>query len=324
MKVCIFGSGATGGYMGVELARAGAEVSLIARGAHLQAIRENGLKLLVGEEEHVAHAPATDDPKELGPQDYVIIALKAHSIPGAVESIAPLLGNDTAVVTASNGIPYWYFHQHGGALQNSVLQSVDPDGKQWRFLKPERAIGCIVYPATEVVEPGVIKHVYGNKFPLGEPSGERTERVEKLSSLLTGAGFEAPVLDRIRDEIWLKLWGNLCFNPISALTHATLDVIAADPGTRAVARAMMTEAQTIAEKLGVRFRVDIERRINGAGRVGAHKTSMLQDLERRRPMEIDALVAVIQEMGHLTGTPTPTIDTVLALVRQRAKIAGLH
>jgi 2-dehydropantoate 2-reductase len=324
MKVCIFGSGATGGYMGVELARAGAEVSLIARGAHLQAIRENGLKLLVGEEEHVAHAPATDDPKELGPQDYVIIALKAHSIPGAVESIAPLLGNDTAVVTASNGIPYWYFHQHGGALQNSVLQSVDPDGKQWRFLKPERAIGCIVYPATEVVEPGVIKHVYGNKFPLGEPSGERTERVEKLSSLLTGAGFDAPVLDRIRDEIWLKLWGNLCFNPISALTHATLDVIASDPGTRAVARAMMTEAQTIAEKLGVRFRVDIERRINGAGRVGAHKTSMLQDLERRRPMEIDALVAVIQEMGHLTGTPTPTIDTVLALVRQRAKIAGLH
>jgi 2-dehydropantoate 2-reductase len=253
MKVCIFGSGATGGYMGVELARAGAEVSLIARGAHLQAIRENGLKLLVGEEEHVAHAPATDDPKELGPQDYVIIALKAHSIPGAVESIAPLLGNDTAVVTASNGIPYWYFHQHGGALQNSVLQSVDPDGKQWRFLKPERAIGCIVYPATEVVEPGVIKHVYGNKFPLGEPSGERTERVEKLSSLLTGAGFDAPVLDRIRDEIWLKLWGNLCFNPISALTHATLDVIASDPGTRAVARAMMTEAQTIAEKLGVRF-----------------------------------------------------------------------
>ena len=324
MKVCIFGSGATGGYMGVELARAGAEVSLVARGAHLQAIRENGLKLLIGEEERVAHAPATDDPKELGPQDYVIIALKAHSIPGAVESIAPLLGNDTAVVTASNGIPYWYFHQHGGALQNSVLQSVDPDGKQWRFLKPERAIGCIVYPATEVVEPGVIKHVYGNKFPLGEPSGERTERVEKLSSLLTGAGFDAPVLDRIRDEIWLKLWGNLCFNPISALTHATLDVIASDPGTRAVARAMMTEAQTIAEKLGVRFRVDIERRINGAGRVGAHKTSMLQDLERRRPMEIDALVAVIQEMGQLTGTPTPTIDTVLALVRQRAKIAGLH
>jgi len=324
MKVCIFGSGATGGYMGVELARAGAEVSLVARGAHLQAIRENGLKLLIGEEEHIAHAPATDDPKELGPQDYVIVALKAHSIPGAVESISPLLGNDTAVVTASNGIPYWYFHEHGGALQNTVLQSIDPGGKQWQFLKPERAIGCIVYPATEVVAPGIVKHVYGNKFPLGEPSGEHTERVEKLSSLLTEAGLEAPVLDRVRDEIWLKLWGNLCFNPISALTHATLDVIASDPGTRGVAQAMMTEAQTIAEKLGVKFRVDIERRINGAGRVGAHKTSMLQDLERGRPMEIDALVAVIQEMGQLTQTPTPTIDTVLALVRQRAKVAGLH
>jgi 2-dehydropantoate 2-reductase len=324
MKVCIFGSGATGGYLGVELARAGAEVSLVARGAHLEAIRRNGLKLLIDGEERVAHAPATDDPSELGPQDYVIIGLKAHSIPGAVDKIAPLLGNDTAVVTASNGIPYWYFHDHGGPFRNSILQTVDPDGKQWQVLKPERAIGCIVYPATEVVEPGVVKHVYGNKFPLGEPSGERTERVERLAALMTEAGLEAPVLDRIRDEIWLKLWGNLCFNPISALTHATLDIIASDPGTRAVARAMMTEAQQIAETFGVRFRVDIERRINGAGRVGAHKTSMLQDLERGRPMEIDALVAVIQEMGQLTGVATPTIDTVLALVRQRAKMAGLH
>ena len=324
MKVCIFGSGATGGYLGVELARAGAEVSLVARGAHLEAIRRNGLKLLIDGEERVAHAPATDDPRELGPQDYVIIGLKAHSIPGAVDKIAPLLGNDTAVVTASNGIPYWYFHDHGGPFRNTVLQTVDPDGKQWQVLKPERAIGCIVYPATEVVEPGVVKHVYGNKFPLGEPSGERSERVERLAALMTEAGLDAPVLDRIRDEIWLKLWGNLCFNPISALTHATLDIIASDPGTRAVAKAMMTEAQAIAETFGVRFRVDIERRINGAGRVGAHKTSMLQDLERGRPMEIDALVAVVQEMGQLTGIATPTIDTVLALVRQRAKMAGLH
>ena len=324
MKVCIFGSGATGGYLGVELARAGVEVSLVARGAHLEAIRRNGLKLLIDGEERVAHAPATDDPTELGPQDYVIIGLKAHSIPGAVEKMAPLLGNDTAVVTASNGIPYWYFHDHGGPFRNTVLQTVDPDGKQWQVLKPERAIGCIVYPATEVVEPGVVKHVYGTKFPLGEPSGERTERVERLAALMTQAGLDAPVLDRIRDEIWLKLWGNLCFNPISALTHATLDIIASDPGTRAVAKAMMTEAQQIAETFGVRFRVDIERRINGAGRVGAHKTSMLQDLERGRPMEIDALVAVIQEMGQLTGVATPTIDTVLALVRQRAKVAGLH
>ncbi|HXV22976.1 MAG TPA: 2-dehydropantoate 2-reductase [Alphaproteobacteria bacterium] len=323
MKLCIFGSGATGGYLGVQLARSGAQISLVARGAHLDAIRRNGLKLLIDGEERVAHAPATDDPKELGPQDYVIVALKAHSIPGAVELIAPLLGNDTAVVTASNGIPYWYFHNNGGPFENTVLQTVDPQGVQWRGLTPERAIGCIVYPATEVVEPGVIKHVSGNKFPLGEPSGERSRRVEWLAELFAAAGLEAPVLDNIREEIWLKLWGNLCFNPISALTHATLDVIAGDPGTRAVARAMMTEAQAIAEKFGVRFRVDIERRINGAGRVGAHKTSMLQDLERGRPMEIDALLAVVQEMGQLTGVATPTIDTVLALVRQRARMAGL-
>ena len=192
MKVCIFGSGATGGYLGVELARAGAEVSLVARGAHLEAIRRNGLKLLIDGEERIAHAPATDNPKELGPQDYVVIGLKAHSIPGAVDQIAPLLGNDTAVVTASNGIPYWYFHDHGGPFRNTVLQTVDPEGKQWQVLKPERAIGCIVYPATEVVEPGVIKHVYGNKFPLGEPSGERSERVERLAALMTAAGLDAP------------------------------------------------------------------------------------------------------------------------------------
>jgi len=190
--------------------------------------------------------------------------------------------------------------------------------------RPERAIGCVVYPATEVVEPGVIQHVYGDKFPLGEPSGERTERVEKLSALMTAAGLRAPVLDNIRDEIWLKLWGNLCFNPISALTHATLDVIASDEGTRMVARGMMAEAQTIAERLSIRFRVGIERRIDGAGAVGAHKTSMLQDLERGRAMEIDALVSVVQELGRKTDTPTPTIDIVLALVRQRAGMAGLH
>jgi 2-dehydropantoate 2-reductase len=241
-----------------------------------------------------------------------------------VEAMAPLLGNDTSVVTAVNGVPYWYFYKHGGPLQGSMLESVDPGGRQWRGLRPERAIGCIVYPATEVVAPGVIQHVYGDKFPIGEPSGERTDRAEQLSELMAAGGLRAPVLDNIRDEIWLKLWGNLCFNPISALTHATLDVIASDAGTRAVAKAMMLEGQAIAEKLGVHFRVDVERRINGAGAVGAHKTSMLQDLERGRAMEIDPLVTVVQELGRLVEIPTPTIDTVLALVQQRARIAGLH
>jgi 2-dehydropantoate 2-reductase len=236
----------------------------------------------------------------------------------------PLLGNDTGIVTAVNGIPYWYFYRHGGEFAGSTLESVDPGGAQWTALRPERAIGCVVYPATEVVEPGVIQHVYGDKFPIGEPSGERTRRIERLSEIMQEAGLRAPVLDNIRDEIWLKLWGNLCFNPISALTHATLEIIAADPGTRAVAKAMMLEAKAIGDRLGVRFRVDVERRIDGAGAVGAHKTSMLQDLVRGRPMEIDPLVSVVQEMGRLVGVPTPTLDTVLALVRQRAKIAGLN
>jgi 2-dehydropantoate 2-reductase len=324
MKVCIYGAGAIGGYLGVQLAGAGADVSLVARGPHLAAMRENGLKLLIDGEERVAHLNCTDDPSELGPQDYVFVSLKAHAVPAVVDAMQPLLGNDTSIVTAVNGVPYWYFYKHGGHLQGSTLESIDPGGQQWRKLRPERAIGCVVYPATEVVEPGVIQHVYGEKFPIGEPSGERTERVARLSELMSAAGLRAPILDNIRDEIWLKLWGNLCFNPISALTHATLEMIASDAGTRAVAMGMMTEAQTLAEKLGVRFRVDVERRINGAGAVGAHKTSMLQDLERSRAMEIDPLVTVVQELGRLTDTPTPTIDTVLALVQQRARVAGLH
>ncbi|MDF2618107.1 MAG: 2-dehydropantoate 2-reductase [Xanthobacteraceae bacterium] len=324
MKVCIYGAGAIGGYVGVQLKRAGVDVSLVARGAHLEAMKRNGLKLLIEDEERVEHIPCSDNPAELGPQDYVIVALKAHSVPGVVDAMQPLLGNDTAVVTAVNGVPYWYYYKHGDQLEGRTLESVDPGGKQWNGLRPERAIGCIVYPATEVVEPGVIKHVYGDKFPLGEPSGEITERVTKLSEAFAAGGLRAPVLPNIRDEMWLKLWGNLCFNPISALTHATLDVIASDPGTRAVAKAMMLEAQEIAVQSGVNFRVGVERRIDGAGAVGAHKTSMLQDLERSRAMEIDPLVTVVQEMGKLAGIPTPTIDVVLSLVRQRAQIAGCY
>ncbi len=324
MKVCIYGAGAIGGYVGVQLKRAGVDVSLVARGPHLEAMKANGLKLLINDEERVEHIPCSDNPADLGPQDYVIVALKGHSVPGVVDAMQPLLGNDTAVVTAVNGVPYWYYYKHGDHLEGKTLESIDPGGKQWTGLRPERAIGCIVYPATEVVAPGVIKHVYGDKFPLGEPSGEITDRVTKLSEAFEAGGLRAPVLPNIRDELWLKLWGNLCFNPISALTHATLDTIASDPGTRAVAKSMMLEAQEIAVQSGVNFRVGVERRIDGAGAVGAHKTSMLQDLERSRAMEIDPLVTVVQEMGRLAGIPTPTIDTVLALVRQRATIAGCY
>ena len=324
MKICIYGAGAIGGYLGVQLHQSGADISLIARGPHLAAMKANGLKLLSGGEARVVRPRCTDTPSELGPQDVVIICLKAHSIPGVIDSMKPLLASHTRIVTAVNGIPYWYFYKHGGAHEGAVLESIDPGGRQWRELGPERGIGCIVYPATEIEAPGVIRHVYGDRFPIGEPTGEKTADVENLSAVFARAGLQAPVLDRIRDEIWLKLWGNVCFNPISALTHATLDVICSDPATRALSKAVMLEAQAIAETFGVKFRVDVERRIEGARKVGAHKTSMLQDLERGRPMEIDPLVTVVQEMGRLTGIPTPALDAVLALVVQRARVAGLY
>ena len=324
MKICIYGAGAIGGYLGVQLARAGADISLIARGPHLAAMRADGLKLLIDDQSHVAHPRCTDRPTELPVQDVVIICLKAHSIPGVIDQMRPLLGPHTRIVTAVNGIPYWYFYKHGGAYEGTTLDSIDPGGRQWRELGPERAIGCIVYPATEIEAPGVIRHVYGDRFPLGEASGEISADVKDLAALFTAAGLNAPVLDRIRDEMWLKLWGNVCFNPISALTHATLDVICTDPETRALSKAIMLETKAIAETFGVKFRVDVERRIEGARKVGAHKTSMLQDLERSRPMEIDPLVTVVQEMGRLTGIATPSLDMVLALIAQRGKIAGLY
>lgn len=325
MRVCIYGAGAIGGYLGVQLAQVpGVEVSLIARGAHLAAIRENGLKLQVGGRERTARLAATDDPADLGAQDYVVVALKAHQAWDAAERMAPLLGAETAVVTCQNGVPWWYFHGLEGPYADRRLASVDPDDRQWTAIGPERAIGCVVYPATEIVVPGVVQHIYGDKFALGEPDGTSSPRCRALAEALEAGGLKAPVLDNVRDEIWLKLWGNLCFNPLSALTRATLDVVATDPGSRAVAKAMMAEAEAIARALGADFRVDIERRINGAARVGAHRTSMLQDLERGRPLEIDALLTAVQEMGRMTGAATPYIDSVLALVQQLGRSQGLY
>ncbi len=324
MRICVYGAGAIGGYLGGQLSLAGQDVTLIARGPHLEAMRSDGLRLVVDGDERVARPRCSDDPGEIGVQDCVIVTLKAHSVPAVVDDMQALLGPDTAVVTAANGVPWWYFHELEGPWTDHRLESVDPGGVQWRGIGPERAIGCVVYPACEVLEPGVIEHLGGNRFTLGEPSGERTPRVGRLSEALIGAGFRAPVRPRIRDEIWLKLWGNLCFNPLSALTHAPLDVIATDPGTRSIARSMMLEAQAIGEKLGVRFGLDVDKRIAGAEAVGAHKTSMLQDLERGRPMEIDALVTAIQEMGRLVGLPTPILDVVLSLIQQRARVAGTY
>jgi 2-dehydropantoate 2-reductase len=323
VKICIYGAGAIGGYLGVQLERSGVDVTLIARGPHLEAMQKNGVRLLIDGEERVEHPRCTSDPTEAGEQDYVIVTLKAHSAPKIVDAMRPLLGPDTAVVSAVNGVPWWYFHKLEGPWEGTHVESVDPGGVQWDGIGPERAIGCVVYPATEVVEPGIIRHLDGNRFSLGEPSGEKTERVLALAKALIRAELRAPVR-RIRDELWVKLWGNLSFNPISALTGETLDVVATDPGTRAVSKAMMLEAQAIGEKLGVRFGVDVEKRIDGAAAVGAHRTSMLQDLERGRPMEIDALVTAVQELGRLVDVPTPTIDVVLALVQQRGRVAGAY
>jgi len=324
LKICIFGAGAIGGYMAAKLAQSGANVSIVARGPHLAAIRARGLTLIEGGVTSTLPVRAAENPADLGVQDYVIVTLKAHSVPPVVQKMQPLIGPETTIVSGVNGVPWWYFHGLGGPYDGRRLASVDPGDAQWNGFGPQRVLGCVVYPAAEVSEPGTIHHIEGNRFTLGEPDGSRSDRAVRLSDALQAAGLKAPVRLRIRDEIWVKLWGNLSFNPISALTGATLDVLCTDPGTRSVARAMMLEAQAIAERLGVKFPIDVDRRIDGGAAVGAHRTSMLQDLDAGRPLEIDALVAAVAELGVLTGLPTPTIDTVLALVRLRARVAGLY
>ncbi|RWA63906.1 2-dehydropantoate 2-reductase [Mesorhizobium sp.] len=325
MRITVFGAGAIGGYLAAKLAIAGrVDLSIVARGAHLEAIKASGLRLIEDGKETVASVRAAARAEELGKQDYVVLALKAHSLAPALQEIAPLLGKGTAVVTMQNGVPWWYFYKTGGALEGTRLDAVDPGGRIWEAIEPERVIGSVVYPAVEVDAPGLIRHVEGTRFSLGEPSGEKSDRVAALSREMVKAGLQAPVREDIRSEIWVKLWGNLSFNPISALTGSTLAAIVADEGTRAVVRSMMIEAQAIGESLGVRFLIPVDRRIKGAGDVGEHKTSMLQDLERGRPMEIDALVGAVQELGRLTGKPTPTIDSVLALVRRLAIERGCY
>ncbi len=324
MKICIYGAGAIGGYMAVMMKRGGADVSLIARGAHLDAINAGGLTLLIGDETITERMPATKDPHELGPQDYVIVGLKAHQAWESAEAMRPLLGPGTAVVTAQNGVPWWYFYGLGDEYAGLRLESVDPGNRQWNAICPERVIGCTVYPATEITEPGVIKHIYGNAFGLGEPNRQPSERIARLAEVLEAGGLKPRLYDDIRDDIWLKLWGNLCFNPISALTQATLDIVATDPGTRLLARNMMLEAQQIGEHFGAHFRVDVDRRIDGAAKVGAHRTSMLQDLDKGRQLEIDALVTSVQEMGRMAGIVTPYIDSVLALVQQMGRSRGVY
>jgi 2-dehydropantoate 2-reductase len=324
MKIAVFGAGAIGGYMAVKLHQAGAQVSVITRGPHLAAMREHGLTLKSEGDSVTVRLPCTDKAEEVGPQDYVIVTLKANGLALAAPQIAKLMGPDTALVTGINGVPYWYFYGLESPWRDRVIQSVDPDGALWSLLPPSNAIGCIVYPAAEVTAPGVIEHSYGNRFTLGEPDGSKSSRVEALSLMLMKAGFKAPVRTNIRDEIWLKLWGNLTFNPLSALTGSTLDRLAFRPDLRVVARGMMEEAQAVGEALGAKFAISIDKRMDGAGEVGMHKTSMLQDLERGRPMEIDALLGAVVELADLMKLQTPLCKTVLALVRERARQAGSY
>jgi 2-dehydropantoate 2-reductase len=322
MKVLIFGAGAIGGYLGAKLAMSGVDVTFFARGPHLAAMQAEGLTLMSEGQRHVVKGTFTDDHEAVDPPDYIVIGLKAHGLASAVPQIARMLGPETAIVTAMNGVPYWYFYGQGGEFDGLRLNSVDPDGSIWDALNPQRAIGCVVYPAASIAEPGVINHTYSNRFTLGEPDGSRSERVSALSKAMIAAGLKAPVRPRIRDEIWVKLWGNLAFNPVSALTHGTLDVIASDPGTRAIVRAMMVEAKTLAEKTGVRFPIDVDKRIEGALEVGAHKTSMLQDLEAGKSLEIEAMLGAVVEIGDLVDVPTPTCRLILSLVRQLEAVSA--
>ena len=321
MRIALVGAGAIGGYLGTKLSLAGEDVTFIARNKNLAAINANGFRLTLedGSEQHAPQVRAVKAMADAGVQDVVLLTLKAHQLRGVLPDLRALFGPQTSVVTMINGVPWWYFHQLAGPYEGRSLQSVDPDGSIAANIEPERIIGSVVYPAAELVAPGHVRVIEGNRFTLGEPDGSRSERVDRLSKAMMAAGFKSPVAKDIRSEIWVKLWGNLSFNPISALTQATLENICRHPPSRALAAAMMREAQIVAEALGVVFRISLQQRIAGAEAVGAHKTSMLQDVEHGRALELEALVGSVVELGRITGTPTPTIDAVYAATSLLAK-----
>jgi 2-dehydropantoate 2-reductase len=313
MRICVFGAGAIGGLLAVKLAAIGEEVTVIARGAHLAAIRTRGLRLVGEGAERVARVRAVEHAADAGDQDVVFLGMKAHQLGPVVDEVKALVGPGTLLVTAQNGIPWWYFAKYGGPYEGKRLESVDPGGVIAATLDVEHVVGSIIYPASEIEAPGVIRHVEGNRVTVGELDGAETERVRALAELLRRAGFKARVTTDLRSELWVKLWGNCTFNPISALTHPTLAEICGFGPTRELAATMMREAQTVGEKLGARFGVTLEKRIAGAESVGAHKTSMLQDVEAGRPTELEALLGAVVELGRITGTPTPILGAVYAL-----------
>jgi 2-dehydropantoate 2-reductase len=324
MKIAIIGAGAIGGMLAVRLALSGHAVTVVDQGAHLEAIRNNGLKLVHpdGSEEVAQDLRAVASCADAGSQDLVLLALKAYTIAAVAPQMRALFADDTIVVTLQNGLPWWYFQNFNGPHAGYRLKSADPDGVIEENIEARRIIGCVVYPAGEIVAPGVVKRLEGDRFPVGELDGTETERVKKVSEAFVAARWKAPILNDIRSEIWLKLWGNMSFNPISALTHATLVDICQEPATRQLAADMMRETQTIAEKLGVTFRVPLEKRIEGAEKVGRHKTSTLQDVEAGRAVEVDALIGSVIELSELTGTPAPASRAVHALLK--LLVATMH
>ena len=319
MRICVVGAGAIGGLVAVRLAEQGETVTVIARGPHLAAIRSDGLKVLSAGTETIARLTATDRIRDVGEQDVVILALKAHQLGAVAPDIPSLCGPRTVVVTAQNGIPWWYFFKYQGPFQGTVLQSVDPGGTVAANIDVAHVIGSIIYPAANIISPGIIQHVEGDRISLGELDGEETERLRALTQLLRAAGFKVRAARDLRSEIWVKLWGNCTFNPISALTHTTLVDICQFPPTRTLAENAMREAQTIGEKLGVRFGVSLNKRLAGAEAVGQHKTSMLQDVEAGRPLELEALVGSVLELGTLTGVLTPSLSALYACTSLLAK-----
>ena len=317
MKICIVGAGAIGGYLGFKLINAGFDVSLVARGTHLKAMKHSGLTVIENDKEISCFPKCSESMSDLGKMDYIFITLKAYSIPGLVNEISTMFKENTAVITAYNGIPWWYFFNIEGPFKNYRIKCIDPNNIQWNTITPERIIGCVVYPATEIIEPGVIKHIEGNRFSLGEPEGKQTERILKISKALVKAGIKAPIRSNLREEIWIKLIGNLAFNPLSVITGKTLDILASENEYRTIAYDAMEEASLIINQLGIKLKISIDQRIEGAAKVGAHKTSMLQDYEKGKELELDSLVVSIKEIGNLLGIKTPTIDRILYEVEKK-------
>ena len=315
MKIAIVGAGAIGAFLGAKLALSGEDVYLIARGQHLKEMQAYGVKVRSPEGDFDAHPTATDDYESIGPVDFVFLMVKAHSLTEIAPKLAPLLGPETAVVSAQNGIPWWYFQSHGGQFDGAPIESVDPGGIIANSIDPSRIIGCVIYPSTVIVQPGVIEHIEGNRFSIGELDGVNSERCKRLAQALISAGLRCPIRGHIRHDLWVKLLGNVVFNPLSALTGATLEEMATQPEASDTVRAVMAEADAVAEALGMRLPLTIDQRIDGARKVGPHKTSMLQDLESGRPMELDSVVGVVIELGEKLGLPMPHTKTLYASVR---------